>query len=147
MGLWGPLSVQPELLITPKGYHNVSVDRRATYLEVPLLLRIDGGFGRIDGFLLAGASGGMELRCRETRRTSAGEVRANCDAYPGGGTRPFELVPVVGAGLTLQIGRGRIVLDFRGGVGATDIHRGADHKERNETIAVTMGYSIPLIRR
>ncbi len=87
--LSGMLSLQPEVHFAQNGVSissaggNVnSLDLKLSYLEIPVLLRLDvgGANAAVHPILLAGASGAYRLQCSLSGKGSGPSVSTNCDA-------------------------------------------------------------------
>ena len=148
----GAFSFQPELLVVQKGFEVTTPTLHPTYLEMPLLLRVDvahdaEGGGALRPFLLAGVAPAYELRCR-----LADEPGEDCDAPAAPGfssaTRAWDVGIAVGGGLAVRAGTGSAVLDLRLTNGLRDVEaRPRDgHHTRNRSVALSLGYAVPLRR-
>jgi hypothetical protein len=151
--LWRGVSLQPELLLVEKGFERTAPTLHPTYLEVPLLLRVDTRGARLRGFLVAGPAAAYELRCRVSYATTSGPVSRDCDESVAQAallttTRALDLGVVVGGGASLRAGRGRVVLDLRHTRGVRDIQRLPQESARtlNRSTALRLGYAVPLGR-
>lgn len=163
----GALSFQPEITVARKGFSfrdgtdvnlfglplpvGVRADTRFSYLEAPLLGKISFGNDLVEGFIVAGpafgyATGG-EVKTRTTGLVELDLTSIDIDLDAIGYNR-FEVSGIIGAGMAIQAGAGKVHLDGRYQHGFTELYDIPLVTEgvRNRGFIVSAGYAIPLNR-
>jgi len=143
-------ALQPEFHYWEKGGSStllgVTGERALSYLEVPVLFRLDLSQGsNITPRLLVGPAVGINLTCRET--LSAGPFSGERDCEDGTTTpiKALDLGATGGLGVALETAGGlTFVADGRYTVGLVDIIE--DANVRNRGFALTLGLNFPLTR-
>jgi hypothetical protein len=148
---FGPLLLQPEILVGTKGAGASTAPEdeqiRIEYIEVPLLLIVPVRIGDLEPFGFGGPSIMLESRCRWMVREQGLRSTTNCEPRPPGSavfTRTvFDFGLVAGGGASYPIGGGRVLLEGRHTWGLRDIHTGPGEAEvRNRSFSVMIGYSL-----
>jgi hypothetical protein len=165
-------SIQPELLYLQKGFglsesnQGVKTDGKYTlnYLEIPLLAKVAFGSESVKVYLNAGPSLGYGLTGNANAKTNFfgaplnitvpvkfGEKPENADEgdiYPH---NRIDLGVQFGGGLAFKAGPGSLILNARYGYSLTDTYYEVSSgnstraiKSQNRTIALSLGYAIPL---
>ena len=159
--------VQPEVSFTQKGFRfaegmdvdlfglplpvGVQANTVFNYLEAPMLGRINLGNEQIQAYLVAGpafgyATGG-EVRTRTTGlvELDLADIRVDLDAI---GANRFEVSGIVGAGVALSVGTGKIQVDARYQHGFSQLYDIPMVTEglRNQGFSLSAGYAIPIGR-
>lgn len=141
-------SIQPELLFTQKGANykrrimdvtGPEIQTRLHYLEIPVMARY-----HVDRFYL-GAGPAFNLALGGKSKVCGTET----DIKFGDGVnelRRTDVTLLFGGGAMFPLGKGNLVLDVRYGVGLSDIDNvsGSNDRTRNNHIAVTVGYALPV---
>lgn len=145
-------SVQPELLVVQKGFERTQPTHHFTYLELPLLARADFGGRRLRGFVLGGPAVAYELACQVSFVWYGfGPYSGDCDAPSPAGlttaTYAWDASAVLGGGVTLRVGAGRLIADARYTHGIRDVGLAQPSGQMlNRSVALTAGYEVPFSR-
>lgn len=129
VGLYGPLSVQSQLLLNQKGAvvngDTEAIRYGASYVDLPVLLRLEApSLGRVTPFLVAGAFGGVKVFERQRGGSSGRSLPLNTNTSFFKRTNAGLTAGVAG---TLEMsGDRRINLAVRYGHGLTDVARSID---------------------
>jgi len=143
-------ALHPEFHYWEKGgsstLRGVTGERNLSYLEVPVLLRVDLSQGsNVTPRILVGPSVGINLTCREALGNGTASVERDCE---DGNTTPIkalDLGATGGLGVALETAGGlTFVADGRYTVGLVDIIEGAN--VRNRGFALVLGLNFPLTR-
>jgi hypothetical protein len=157
------LSIQPEILYSQKGFSSASTglvtydgDYRLSYLEIPLLVKINFGGEKVRLYVNAGPSIGYLLSGRVNGRVSAlGILGTSIDESIEFTDSPTPLdirqldANRIEAGLNFGGGLGyafagstALFVDVRYNMGLTDFNN--QEQSKNRVIALTAGLQIPL---
>jgi hypothetical protein len=162
-------SIQPELLYIQKGTaligsdQGVSLDMKihTNYLEVPLLAKVAFGSESVKAYLNVGPSFGyglggnvnykaniMGFPIEGTGKVKFGEKPEDANEEDWYIENRIDLGLQFGGGLAFKAGPGSILLDARYGYGMSNLSKDSsgsgDNKSQNRTIAISLGYAIPL---
>lgn len=140
-------SFQPELFYAQKGVKGAFVDDETStpvsialkhdYIEVPLLARwsfLDRA-ASVRPFILGGPTFGVSASCEA--EGSSGGVSASVDCDEFASVNNFEVGGLLGAGLELPVGRSRMTVAARYGMGFSKVFDESDSK--NRTFAILVG--------
>jgi hypothetical protein len=145
---FGPIAVQPELLVVTKGANASQAPEeeqvRLEYLELPVLLVLPFRVGRAEPFIYGGPSVMLESRCRWFYREQGLRSNVGCDPPREQLFRrnALDYGAVVGGGAAHPLGPGRVSLEARHSWGLRNIHRDPGQELRNRTFYVMLGYSL-----
>jgi hypothetical protein len=146
--LWRGFSIQPELQILGKGYsYPTEPTRQSTYLEAPLLIRLDKRIHSVRLFATFGGAFAYELQCTVTSHTIKGYYKDDCDGpspidQPTG-TRATDLSLTGGIGTAIDVGRGSVTLDLRHEESQLDVSTSRIYSPMfNMVSGLSIGYSI-----
>ncbi|MEM6770344.1 MAG: porin family protein [Bacteroidota bacterium] len=154
-------SVQPELHFTQKGVQFEDVvdgnDRtiavKTNYLELPVLLKANFGSERLRGYAFVAPSVGYATnRFTSEKLGSADRIKEPVDFIEeeAAKSRRWDFSAVGGAGASVAVGVGSIVLDVRYSLGLSDNTNFTDEapddweKTTNRGYTISVGYMIPL---
>jgi len=151
----GYVGLQPELMIVTKGsrtdtgIEDVEGSIKLDYLEIPLLLYVPLLQGGAVPYLLAGPAVAFELACEAEVEFGAVEISAGCDDEDDNAA---ELVDhdkvdfglIAGLGLTVPTGPGAALIEARYTFGLRKILEGPAFSARNRSLALLVGYSLPI---
>jgi hypothetical protein len=145
---FGPISLQPELLVLTKGATASAAPEdeqlRLEYLELPLLVVLPVQVGRLEPVVFAGPAIMLESRCRWVVREGGLRSNLGCDPPRDQLFRrtQFDYGVAAGGGASYPVGGGRILVEARHTWGLRDIHRDAGPEIRNRTFAFLVGYTL-----
>jgi hypothetical protein len=138
---------QPEFHYWEKGadtrFFGLDTELKATYLDIPLLLRLDlTEGGTVSPHVILGPTVGINLTCEV--RVTGGPIsgKRDCEDTDGLDVKTLELGVGGGFGLAMDMGGWRLLADARYTVGMTDIFE--DVNARNRGFGITAGVSFPL---
>lgn len=124
-------SIQPELNFVSKGTKiksgQLKSDLNVSYLELPLLAKYT--FGPV--YVNAGPSLGLRLGQNKVSEASYGELKR------------LDFGVQMGAGISVPLGLGKIILDGRYALGLSDVSDIAATKIKNKGVMISAGYAIP----
>lgn len=159
LGITNMLSIQPELMYSPKGAESEEDVNGSTfttaieldYIEVPVLIRADVASGAmLAPYIYGGPAFAFEASCSITGEGEGVEFEADCDEGEGEGLerKSFDVGAMVGGGLSFPAGPGSILIEGRYNFGLINI---ADSDNENVDVknragSVLAGYSISLGR-
>jgi hypothetical protein len=140
------MAIQAEILYAEKGWAAAEQEggRRVSYLEVPILLRLQHS-GRLLPHVLMGPSFGIEVGCSFDEM--AGTGRVDCDHPLISLDRPtLDTGFMVGAGLGRAVRSGTLFFDALLSIGLTDVNReplpwGA---QTNIALSLSLAYTVGL---
>jgi hypothetical protein len=145
---FGPVALQPELLLTAKGASSEQAAEegllRIEYIELPVLLVLPLRVGAFEPFAYGGPSLMLESRCRWSERQQGLRTTVTCDPPRGPvfPRRSFDYGAVAGGGISYPVWSGRVMAEGRYTWGLRSIHDGADIDIRNRTFSMYFGYSV-----
>lgn len=131
------LSMQPELLLTRKGWDTASDPTlTTTYLQLPVLLRVGatGGDVRVRPIALAGLSANARVGCTY----SAGPACGESDWLWDHRVARFDAGALVGLGVEFRMGQSLIALEGRVEQGLRDLFPGESGTNRNQVLYVQL---------
>lgn len=152
---FGPVALQPEVLVVTKGGSGSEGDAeeqlRLEYLEVPVLLVVPVRVGAFEPYAFAGPMAALETRCRWVTEDQGLKTNFGCDPPrdPLFERRLFDWGAVAGAGVAHRLGDGRLMLEARYTLGLRNIYAGSPEFSqqdvqalRNRTWMVVLGYTL-----
>lgn len=156
-GITPMLSVQPELMYSPKGAEftetlngsEVTTAIELDYIEVPLLLRADVATGSmLAPYIYGGPALAFEASCSLTGEVEGTEVDVDCDDTGEDLERKsFDAGAMVGGGLSFPAGPGSILIEGRYNWGLINLDDSDGEGDvKNRAGSVLAGYSISLGR-
>jgi hypothetical protein len=140
----GLLSIQPEVLLTQKGAESESgpkpYEYRFTYIEFPVLgkLHLAGRSAAFRPNIYAGPFLGVKVGALLDTYLDPSQEESVEESLPA--ARSIDAGFVVGAGLDVLLGPGRILLDVRYGGSLLDAFT-AGGRVRHRVLSVCLGYS------
>lgn len=148
---FGRIALQPELQMVSRGAtaseSAVEERMRLEYMEVPVMLVVPVRIGRFEPYAFGGPMVSVETRCRSIIEEN--NLKTNFDCDESSTQNSFERSVIdygasAGAGLSHQLGSGRILLEGRYTWGLRDIYDGAiDGVEiRNRSAVFSIGYAL-----
>ena len=151
----GPVWVQPEVLLVPKGgvfeVDDETSDRiRLEYLEVPLLLVLPARVRTFEPYAFGGPLLALETRCRHISEEEGLKTNQGCESLSGDvfERRVFDYGVTAGAGIGHPLGGGKLFLEGRYTWGLRDI---ADDNVitgvQNRTTMLMLGYTLDVTER
>lgn len=129
-GFGSAISVQPELMFSPKGAERVDEDApgfplglKLDYVQIPVLLRYEFPFEPFRPYLIAGPYGAFEVAC-EVFNPDVDDSEVDCDEGQEGESRrrSFDWGVTAGGGLSFGMGPGRLLLEARYDIGLQDLY-------------------------
>ena len=149
--LKGAAYLEPQVLLYGTGGRTPAVDStfgsgertiRLAYIEVPVLVGINLGAGRVHPRLFLGPTVGIGVDCSQSVTVGAINVQASsCDSI-GLSPRSFDLGVTAGGGLTFLTSRGTFSVDARYTAGLTAIGRGTSQKNRTLSLGIEFGVAL-----
>lgn len=137
---------QPEVLYAQKGAggsfteegSTASVEFQLSYLEVPLLLRLDvPGGTAARPFLLVGPSVALNVGCEVEASFDGVTGSADCDEEDAAEPQSVDFGGLVGGGLEFPLGTRSLSVGVRYTYGFSDVFDGAD--VQNRTLGIVAG--------
>lgn len=157
LGITDMLSIQPELMYSPKGVEEeVDVNGMTfttaielDYIEVPVLVRADVASGAmLAPYIYGGPAFAFEASCSITAEVDGDDFDEDCDEGEGLDRKSFDVGAMVGGGLSFPAGPGSILIEGRYNFGLINI-ADSDNEDidvKNRAGSVLAGYSISLGR-
>lgn len=130
---------QPEVLYAQKGAGGSiedgggveSIEFQLSYLEAPLLLRVDvPGGASVRPFLLAGPSLALNVGCEVEASFEGVTASVDCDEADAAEPETFDVGGLIGGGLEFPLGTRSLSVGVRYTFGLTDVLDGADAQNR-----------------
>ena len=143
------LAFQPEVLYAQKGAGGSisdgggveSLEFQLSYLEAPLLLRVDvPGGGAVRPFLLAGPSIAINVGCEVEATFEGMTASVDCDEADAAEPETFDVGGLIGGGLEFPLGTRSLGLGVRYTFGFTDVLDGADAQNRTLGIVASLRF-------
>ena len=146
-------ALQPELQMVSRGASGpgVAADERMRmrleYMEVPLMLVFPVRVGAFEPYVFGGPMLSLETRCRSITEQDGLKTHVGCEDQLTEGVfdrRSFDYGASAGAGISRQLGSGRILLEGRHTWGLRDIYDGEAEgiEVRNRSFVFAIGYAI-----
>lgn len=144
--LWRGLSVQPGLQVVGKGHgRQPPQTAHSTYVEAPVVLRLDKQIHAAHLFLIGGEALGYQVQCWHSAITISGYYKSGCAESPpiAEPMRSGDVSFIVGVGTAIDIGHRSIVLDIRHEESQRDISADPGHPHHYNTLDIlTLSYAI-----
>ncbi|CAN5644847.1 hypothetical protein BH23GEM9_BH23GEM9_07150 [soil metagenome] len=148
---FGPVALQPEVLITTRGASASSAPEteqmRLDHIELGAMLVLPLTMGDLEPFAFAGPSLMLESRCRYLVRQDGLRTTVDCDPPAGQlfARTAFDYGLTAGVGVSHRIGDGRLAIEARHTRGLRNIYDGgAEFEARNRSFAAMIGYTLNL---
>lgn len=159
LGITNMLSIQPELMYSPKGAEaeesvngaDFTTAIELDYIEVPVLVRADVASGAmLAPYIYGGPAFAFEASCSITGEGEGIEFDADCDDSDADAfeRKSFDVGAMVGGGLSFPAGPGSLLIEARYNWGLINIADtdNDDFDVKNRAGSVLAGYSISLGR-
>lgn len=142
------VSLQPELLYVQKGYEVTGPTLHLSYVEMPVLIRVDlrdHDASGIRPFLFGGPAPAFLTSCTVFGNSVSGPFRDSCGessvTSTGDDTSSYDLGVVVGGGIALD----RFAAELRHTHSLVDVGAWGRHgKTTNRTLTLFLGYAVPI---
>jgi hypothetical protein len=146
---FGRIALQPELHVLTRGARledsEAREQLRLEYMEIPLLLVVPVRLQRFELQAHGGPMLALETRCRFVFESDGLKTNMGCNPRqePMFERRALDYGATAGAGVSLQIGAGRVLLEARRTWGMHDVYDGPGEIQlRNRTTALMLGYIV-----